>query len=118
MLYALFDRDDEHHERARQDVARLEPIVVPREILVETINLIEYRVDRSVARDALQDLLQTPNLSMAEPVHVEAAQGIFAESAGVLSLADAFVVQTCLSLGATPLSYDDEINRLAARRTG
>ncbi len=106
-LYALFSEDDRFHKRALKDVSAPEPIVVPSEILVETIDLLAYRFGRSAGRKALDSLFQLPHVSVAEKVELSAVGEIY--SRGKLSLADAFVVQTCVALGAEVLAYDRRI---------
>lgn len=109
VLYAVLDEDDDHHDQAVGDLEDPEPILVPREILVETVDLVRHRADAGAASAALDDLLALPHVSVAEPVHVEAVQAVFDEAAGDLSLADAVVVQTCLARGADPLAYDEDV---------
>ncbi|MCJ2556759.1 MAG: type II toxin-antitoxin system VapC family toxin [Candidatus Thermoplasmatota archaeon] len=106
-LYALFSEDDRFHKRALKDVSGPDPIVVPSEILVETIDLLAYRFGRSAGRKALDSLLQLPHVRVAEKVELSAVGEI--HSRGKLSLADAFVVQTCVALGADVLAYDRRI---------
>jgi len=113
VLYALLSRDDAHHEKAREDVSDPEPIVVPTEILVETVDLVSYRFGKEAGPRALEGLLSLPHVRVAEKVHIDAVQRVYAEAKGRLSLADAFVVQTCRALGARPLSYDDRIVKAA-----
>lgn len=107
-LYALFSEDDRFHERALKDASAPEPIVVPSEILVETIDLLAYRFGRSAGRKALDSLLQLPHMRVAEKVELSAVREIYGK-AREMSLADAFVVQTCVALGAEVLAYDRRI---------
>lgn len=109
-LYALFDEDDAHHDRAKAALEDPEPIAVPTEILVETVDLVEYRSTPGTARAALAWLLDRPNVRVADPVHVPAVREIHADGEGALSLADAFVVQTCRALAADPLAFDEGIH--------
>ena len=116
VLYALFSEEDAFHERAMNDVGESEPIVVPSEILVETVDLIAYRSTHGTAKRALTYLLQLPHVSLSERVEVGAVQAIFDGAKGRLSFADAFVVQTCLSLAADVLAYDERILAEVRRR--
>lgn len=110
VLYAFFDADDVHHDAAVSDLGDPEPIVVPTEVLAETIDLVVDRALHEVASAALEDLLALPHVSvMGERVHVSAVQDIYQDAGGALSLTDAFVVQACRVLGARPLAYDDAI---------
>lgn len=108
-LYALFDEDDAHHDRAKAALEDPEPVAVPTEVLVETVDLVEYRSTPETARAALAWLLERPNVRIADPVHVPAVREVHEDGAGELSLADAFVVQTCRALGADPLAFDEGI---------
>ena len=115
-LYALFSATDAFHKRAVEEVGETEPIVVPSEILVETVDLVAYRSTFEAAKRALAYLVQLPHVNIADRVDVGAVQGIFGEAHGTLSLADAFVVQTCLALGAEALAYDEDLVREIRRR--
>lgn len=108
-LYAVFNKGDQHHGKALEALAEPEPIAVPMEILVETIELIEYRQSWAVAKAALEDLRRTPHVRIAERVDVDAVIAVFTASKGRLSLADAVVVQTCRALAAKPFAFDRDI---------
>ena len=115
-LYALFSEEDAFHPRAVDQVGDVDPIVVPSEILVETIDLIAYRFTFEAARQALAYLLHLPHVSVADRVEVGPVQTVFDEARGSLSLADAFVVQTCAALGADALAYDEDLLTEVRRR--
>lgn len=108
-LYALFDEDDDHHAEARDRFGDPTPVLVPREILVETANLLQYRFGWSAAREAVGGLLEKPHVAVSDPVPVEGAWGTFGRAEGELSLADAIVVQTCRARDARPLAFDEAI---------
>lgn len=108
-LYALFSEEDRFHERAVKDVSRSDSIAVPTEILVETIDLLAYRFGISAGKKALNFLLGLPHVSIAEKVELGAVKEIYDRTKGTLSLADSFVVQTCVVLGAEVLAYDRRI---------
>ena len=115
-LYALFSEDDRFHERAVRDAGDPDPIAVPTEILVETIDLLAYRFGFKAARQALEFLLGLPHVSLSERVEFGPVLDIYDGAKGALSLADAFVVQTCLALGAAALAYDRRITMETRRR--
>lgn len=108
-VYAFFSEDDRHHAAAWRAVHDAEPIAVPSEILVESIDLIARRKGRAVALAALQDLLAVGHVRLAERAPFEGVRAAYEAGGGRLSLADAVVVQTCLVLGATALAYDQDI---------
>jgi predicted nucleic acid-binding protein len=109
VLYALFSEEDKFHERAVDDVSSSDPIAVPSEILVETIDLLAYRFGVSAGKKALDFLLNLPHVSIAEKVEFGAVKGIYDGAKGRLSLADAFVIQTSVTLGTEVLAYDRRI---------
>lgn len=118
-LYALFDEDDDHHDEARDRLGDPTPVLVPREILVETTNLLQYRFGWSAAREAVDRLLGKPHVAVADPVPVEGAWGEFERAEGALSLADAVVVQTCRAQDARALAFDEDIEgRAPGERAG
>jgi len=116
VLYALFSEDDAWHARAKEAFAEVDPVRVPSEILVETIDLLAYRFGHASGARALEALLALPHVTVAEQVEAAAVQAIHAAGRGTLSLADAYVVQTCLMLGAEVLSYDEDIRDELFRR--
>lgn len=109
VLYASFDRSDARHARAIRDLAAPDALILPREILTETIALIQRRAGFPAASAALDRLLSLDQVRVADPVPLEGAAAVFREGEGRLSLPDAVVVQTCRLLGATPLAYDRNI---------
>ncbi len=107
-LYALFSEEDRFHQRALKDMSAPGPVAVPSEILVETIDLLAYRFGPSAGKKALDSLLQLPHVRVAEKVELSAVKEIYDRAKG-MSLADAFVIQTCVALGAEVLAYDERI---------
>lgn len=115
-LYALFSEADRFHERAVRDIGEPDPIVIPTELLVETVDLLAYRFGFTAATRALKFLLQLPHVSLSERVEFGAVSEIYERARGALSLADSFVVQTCVALGAAALAYDRRIVSETRRR--
>ncbi len=110
-LYALFSEGDVFHQRAIREAERHEPILVPAEILSETLALIQYRHGFDLARTAgewlrTQDLVET-GLPTGETL--DATWREFTTAHGRLSYPDAVVVRWCRSAGADPLSYDTHL---------
>ena len=116
VLYALFSEADRFHGKAIDDIGDPDPVVVPTEVLVETIDLLTYRFGFGAGREALDFLLGLPHVGIAEKVEVAAVRAIHRGARGRLSLADSFVVQTCLALGAEIVAYDQGIVREMRRR--
>ncbi len=112
VLYALFDASDKWHKQARQDVARPEPMVVPREILAETMDLILRKGGHDAALRAFASLVALPVTRIPEETaRLEAVRNHFAEANGKLSWADSVVVEFARARAAGLLSYDKEIHR-------
>jgi predicted nucleic acid-binding protein len=104
-LYALFSEDDRFHERALNDMSAPDPVAIPSEILVETIDFLACRFGPGAGRKALDSLLKLPHVRVTEKVELSAVKEVYDRAKG-MSLADAFVVQTCVALGAEVLAYD------------
>lgn len=113
-LYAFLVETDAHHAKAVDAIADPEPIAIPTEILVETIQLLAHRFGWVAGRGALDALLSLAHVGIAEKVTFEAVRQVHAASKGKLSLADSFVVQTCRAIGAAPLAFDANIVRALA----
>lgn len=108
-LYAFLVETDAHHAKAVKAISDPEPIVIPTEILVETVQLLAYRFGWEAGRGALDALLALAHVGIAEKVAFEAVRQVHAAGKGKLSLADSFVVQTCRALGGAPLAFDANI---------
>lgn len=108
-LYAFFDESDAHHDAAWDAVSEPIPVLVPSEILVETIGLVTLRAGHSAGQEALATLLRLPHVRIDNVVRIEAVRPVYDAARGKLSLADAYVVQACRALGAKPLTFDREI---------
>lgn len=108
-LYAFFVLKDARHEEAVEAMESPEPIVVPTEVLAETIDLLAWRFDHATALRCLDDLRTLEHVRFGEPVNVDAVRNVFAEHGGRLSLEHCFVVQACRVLGAQPLTFDKRL---------
>jgi len=111
-LYALFHENDAHHGKAKAQLATGEPIVVPSEILTETLCLVQLRAGFGPARAAAAFLARTPCIEV-QPTPDEPWDDIqgdvarcFDASEGTLSRADAVVVAWCRKRRLKPWSYD------------
>ncbi|MCA1811366.1 MAG: PIN domain-containing protein [Halobacteriales archaeon] len=114
-LYALFRENDAHHAKAKAQLASGEAIVIPAEILTETLCLIQMRVGFAPARAAAAFLASTPCVEV-QPTHDEPWDDIlgeagrcFADAGGRLSRADAVVVAWSRKRGLAAWSYDKEL---------
>lgn len=117
-LYGAFFPEDAHFERARAALQDPEPIVIPAEILAETVGLIQLRHDFAAALAAGRYLraMRHARVDGASPALLAAAWEAFEQSRGKLSLPDAIVVAWCGAEGASALTFDEEILRRVGRR--
>jgi predicted nucleic acid-binding protein len=114
-LYALFLENDAHHAQATAQLVTGEPIVVPSEILTETIGLIQLRLGPAPAVAASRFLTVTPCLEI-QPTPDDPwdnlqreARDCFEQGRGQLSQADAIVIAWCRKRNLEPWSYDREL---------
>lgn len=116
-LYAAVIAEDAHHAEARARLAAPEPIIVPGEIFAETIALLQHRKSFDVALSAGSGFRALPHLRIESTPSAIASRAWqeYESAAGKLSLPDAFVVAWSAHEGATPLTFDKEIVRRAAR---
>lgn len=114
-LYAAFAQIDVHREDAQAALADPDLIVVPAEILVETIDLIQYRIGHGPAQAAGEFLRGLPNVQVrsASAGVLSSSWTIYEEGKGKLSLADAVVIAWCRAEQALPVTFDKEIQRRA-----
>lgn len=116
-LYAVIVERDTHHEQARAALEDPEPIVIPSEIMAETVALLQMRLGFEKARAAGAGLRATPQVRVegSSAAIVNGAWEIFEGARGKLSLPDSFVVAWCRSEGASPLTFDREIEQALHR---
>ena len=113
-LFALFKADDEHHAAARKEVERPGPLVIPSEVLVETLGLIGARLGRPAAKAAAAFLGSLPHVEFTHPTDLHEALLIQREHPE-LSVVDAAVVWHCRRLPARAATFDKRLERLAKR---
>ena len=116
-LYALFSKSDAFHSRARRAAALADAILVPVEILAETVSLIHYRAGLAAAKSAGSWIRIQKRIEVAPPSRsvLERCWGIFRAARGRLSYPDAVVLAWCRERRATPLAFDQAILRRAKR---
>ncbi|MBI4392220.1 MAG: PIN domain-containing protein [Euryarchaeota archaeon] len=116
-LITLFDERDPRHALACEIAEEPEPIVVPLEVLGETLGVVHLRRGFDVARAIWADLGKIPHMEFLETGEGAATAEIFAGANGALSWVDSAVVARCKMLGASPLCYDDDILAAVAGRS-
>lgn len=118
-LYALFSMNDVHHTRALDAIEDPSPILVPPEILSETLALIQYRHGFALAEEAGAFLRGLPHVEIpvADEAATDAAWDAFRDAGGRVSYPDATVVAACRREGADVLAFDKNIRAaLRAKR--
>lgn len=108
-LVAFVSKEDAHHSKAVKAFREPDPVLLPQEILTETVDFLDGRFGFKTARDAAYDILNLRNIRIAPPIHVAAALGHFERNQGKLSFADCVVVETARSWAAPALTFDKGI---------
>lgn len=112
-LIAVYDREDPRRELALERLTGPVPIVVPPEVVAETLGVVQSRAGYEVARTIHGELAELVHVSFADATDPDAVAEVFEEGAGALSWVDAAVVWRCRSDDAEPLSFDAEIEEMA-----
>ena len=121
VLYALFDAGDRHHEAARAALADTESILVPAEILAETLGLLRRRSGGEFAATAHRELRSLPNIEV-QPTHDDARDNILAatwdafEEKPNRGYHDSIVIAWCRVRGLKPLTFDKELAKACRGR--
>jgi predicted nucleic acid-binding protein len=92
-FYALLDRDDENHRKAKNAWADLlkndDTLVTNNYVLVETFALIQHRLGVDAVRGFQNDILPLVNIEFVVPeLHRSGVSGLLAASRRNLSLVD------------------------------
>lgn len=122
-VYAFFVTDDSHHAQARAAFAEGSPIMVPAEILAETLLLLERRVGFQAARAAGEPLRTVSHVEVHPAGNAPwdnilgAAWQECGAASGRITYADAVVVAWCKRRSLVPLTFDKRLTR-AAGKTG
>lgn len=109
-LIALFDEDDHRHGTAWGQAEEPEPLLIPPEVLTETIGVMHARFDYRIADGIWEGLGRIPTVVHLNSTTQERIGPIFQEENGALSWTDAAVVAHCLTEDAQPLCYDPAID--------
>lgn len=110
-LYALFSRNDIHHEEAVIEVKNPETILIPSEIWSETISLIHYRQGFDIAVEAGKALLNLPHVELlgSRMDIVRSSWDMYRRTRGNLSFPDCIVLGWCNDKDAAPLTFDENM---------
>lgn len=113
LLYALFSREDIHHDEAVLRMQEPETVLIPSEIWSETISLIHYRQGFDMAIKAGNALLGLPHVEVLSSRMdiLRSSWRTYVEAEGKPSIADCIVLAWCDDKRATPLTFDEDIKR-------
>lgn len=110
-LIALVDADDPRQGEARRLASNPSPLLVPPEVMGETLGVLHARAGYDRAQAMWDKLGDLANLVHLNTTRMEEIAPIFEAADGALSWTDAAVVAHCLREGAKPLCYDDDIEQ-------
>jgi len=123
-LYALFFEEDAHHSKAHAFLADGEAVLIPAEILAETVWLLDRKFGHLAAREAGATLRRLPNVEV-QPSWDDPWDNVLGQAwleyqagRGKLSYADAVVVAWCRKRRLKPWTYDKHIESLAGAEKG
>ena len=111
-FYALFDRDDANHVRAKKrwnDVLSMEnTIITSNYVLVESFALMQHRLGLDAVRGFQEDVLPVINVEWVNgSIHRAGVSALLAASKRKLSLVDCVSFETMRSLGIkTVFAFD------------
>lgn len=111
-LYAVFDRDDANHARAKDAWTKWlrdeTPIVTNNYVLLETTALLQHRIGIAAVRALQQDVVPLLRVTwISEEHHRAAAEMLLAAGRRKVSLVDCASFQTMRLLGArTAFCFD------------
>ncbi len=111
-FYALLDRDDSNHQRAKKrwaDLLTSETVLVTNNyVLVETFALIQNRLGMEAVRGFQEDILPLINVEFINSgVHKSSVSALLASSRRKLSLVDCVSFETMRNLGIkTVFAFD------------
>lgn len=104
-LNAIFDLDDAHSAAARTELVAPRPTLVPAAIMVETLDLLRYRLGKDAAVAAHAAMVRFPHFDPWYPVHEQEAVRQW-RAHPKLSLNDAHAVALARSTGFELASFD------------
>lgn len=114
-LIALCDVADPRRADALRRAADPAPIIVPREVLAETLAVVHRRQGFDAALAVWREVRGLPHRAIAGPVETGEVASLFEGGKGRLSWVDAAVVAHGAAAGAVPLSFDGAIEAAVRR---
>lgn len=113
-LVAAFDGDDRRHAQSRKGMLETPQLLVPTEVLVETLGVVKAKQGRAASVAALDALYGLANIRWVETCDLPHSYRIYKDE-GHLSLVDAIGVATALRNDAPLLTHDDRQERALQR---
>lgn len=114
LLVALFDATDPRQGDARRSLASATPVIIPTEIIVETLGVVKVKAGRRAALSVLDGLVRLPNVTWSECCDFQGSLRIYRRFPS-LSFPDAVAVQECIARGAGLLTFDEGQRRAFAK---
>lgn len=108
-LIALVDEDDPRQQEARKLARDPSPLLVPPEVMGETLGVLHARAGFDRAQIMWEKLGDLANLVHLNTTPMEEIAPVFEAGDGALSWTDAAVVAHCRREDAEPLCYDAAI---------
>lgn len=116
-LVALFDHKDPRHVKTRDLMRQAEHVLIGTETLVETLGVIKSSIGRRAAKEVLEGLMRLEKVGWEENCDLMAAYRLYHQKK-TGSIVDALVIDLCLRLDTTPLTYDDKQARIVQEMQG
>ena len=111
---AFFSDGDKFHAQAVPLVEDGEPILVPFEVLAETLGVIQARYGRSVAREVYRQMVALPHVEVIDEVRLHETRDLWLSAEKNLTWVDAAVVVLARARAAAVLTFDRDIHATMA----
>ena len=112
-LIACFDAADPRRDLAFKQLSDPAPIIVPPEVLTETLGVLMARKGYQVARGVWEDLVSLAHVSLQDSTDSQAIATLFLGGNTKLSWVDCSVVWNCRQRGFKALCFDPALEAAA-----
>lgn len=116
-LFALLDRDDANHEKARDAWTRLlaeeKPLITTNYVLVESFALLQHRLGMAAARSLQEDVAPVLRVEwVTASIHLAGVSALLAASSRNLSLVDCVSFESMRRVGIKSVfTFDPHFSR-------
>lgn len=116
-LVALFLSGDRNYHDAEREAELSDPILIPSEVLSETLGVFQRRKGIDFARLIKQWVDRQPHfqIGFTERLHYDTASVIFAKSSERVDYVDSLVIAWSLARGAPVITYDEDLKKAVRR---